>query len=120
MCRFCSPACGRSGVDPAGAKPRSGDNVKLAKNCGELALAIAALQWAYLLMMLGYEKWGFLGGALGLISSPALYPFSPFTAWLFFPADQLVWFYGLLGLAVLCGIVVYMLTPKITSDYPYR
>lgn len=79
-----------------------------------------ALQWAYMLMAEGYERMGFIGGALGLILSPALLPISPFAAWYFFPVDQVWWFYGFTTTLVIGAILAWLLTPRITSDYPSR
>lgn len=94
--------------------------MKLLKTVGEICFAILAMQWAYMLTMLGYEKWGIFGAALGLLSSVPLLPFAPFTAWLWFPVDQMWWFYGLGAVTLLCWGASALLTPSITSDYPHR
>jgi hypothetical protein len=33
---------------------------------------LIAMQWAYMVCVFGYAKWGFLGAAAGLVASPAL------------------------------------------------
>lgn len=87
----------------------------------DTAMLLGALQWAYMLSVLGYEKWGWLGGAVGLITSPALLPFSPFVAWMFIDDGvQLIWFYGLGATWLACTLAVGLLTPRIVSDYPHR
>jgi hypothetical protein len=57
---------------------------------------LIAMQWAYMVCVFGYAKWGFLGAAAGLVASPALLPFSPFTAWMHSEAAAVYAFYGLL------------------------
>jgi hypothetical protein len=94
--------------------------MRFLQTTGQLALVLATMQWAYQLMMLGHSKWGWAGAVLGLISSPALLPFSPFTAWMFFGATDLIWFYSLLGIAVTGVGLEALLRPRIVSDYPTR
>lgn len=90
--------------------------MKFSKTIADLAIFIACLQWVYLLTVFGYVKWGLWGGVAGLMFSAPLLPFSPFTAWLFFPADQIIWFYGLLGVFLAFMGLSAILRPNIVSD----
>lgn len=94
--------------------------MKFIKTIRDLAIVVISLQWAYHLTVFGYAKWGFIGGALGFISSPALLPFSPFTAWMFFARVDLIWFYSLVGVIVVGIALEVIFKTRITSDYPYR
>lgn len=82
----------------------------------EIATVLIALQWAYLVASYGYMRWGWVGAAIGLVSSPALLPFAPFTAWMH-PVDSAVyWFYGLLAVWVAATGAQYLATPKIYDE----
>ena len=94
--------------------------MKFAKTVQEYSTVLVVLQWAYLVATFGYAKWGFMGGALGLISSPALLPFSPFTAWLHSEKEVIIVFYVLLGVWMVAVGFQSFLRPRITSDYPLR
>ena len=79
--------------------------MKIAKNFSDIVLALAVLQWTYILTMLGYQKWGWLGGIAGFLFSAPLLPLSPFSAWYLF--------------LVSLGVCAF-LRPPIVSEYPFR
>lgn len=87
---------------------------QILRNLSGVALG---LQWAYMLAAKWYAAWGFWGGAAGLVASPALLPFAPFGAWYFFPASQAWPFYATAVAFAVAMAAVWLLTPRITSDY---
>ena len=94
--------------------------MKIAKNFSDIVLALAVLQWTYILTMLGYQKWGWLGGIAGFLFSAPLLPLSPFSAWYLFPTDQVFWFYGFCAAFLVSLGVCAFLRPPIVSEYPFR
>lgn len=90
--------------------------MRFAKAVEDYSTVLIALQWAYLVASAGYAKWGFWGGALGLISSPALLPLSPFTAWLHHAASAVLTFYVLLAIWLLSIIAVRLVTPTVHDE----
>ena len=88
---------------------------KLLHTIEQTAGVLACLQWAYLMAVFGYAKWGWIGGVLGVVSSPALLPFSPFTAWMLDPREAVIVFYVLIGF-YLGAMVAVRLTEPVARD----
>jgi len=90
--------------------------VRATKSIQEIASVLVALQWAYLLTTFGYSKWGWWGGVLGLISSPALLPFAPFTAWMHSDGPAVITFYALAGIWLIAVIGQRYLEPRVYDE----
>lgn len=82
----------------------------------DLAIFLAAIQWAFALGALVYTKLGIIGAIIALLVSPALFPFSPIAAWLFMSNIDMAWFYGFLGFALLSVVISSFTRIRISDE----
>lgn len=68
-------------------------------------IAAAAVHGIIISAMAGYQDYGALGAAIGLISSIVLFPLLPLVGWFFLPTPQMWTLVGTLGLGVLLGLL---------------
>jgi hypothetical protein len=73
--------------------------MKTGNSISDISLLLAMVHWAFAFAGLGHDKLGVLGAIGGFMLSPAIFPFSPLTAWLFMDTVNTMWFYGFLAVA---------------------
>ena len=90
--------------------------MKTGNSISDISMLLAILQWAFSLGGRGHDKFGVIGAIGGFMVSPAIFPFSPLTAWLFMDNVSMAWFYGFLAVAAAGWIFSHLTRRRIYDE----